>query len=148
MRPQLRVLSPCSENFDAMTGDGAARHCERCSTTVHALETEAELDALLDQARAAQRPKVCVRFRHDGAGRALLRATAIAAAAASVMACSGADGARPQVGPAVAQPAPLTVETDAGTEQYMLGEYMVPEDPKVKSHCRVGPDGKPIPEGK
>ncbi len=130
-----------------MRGDGAARHCERCSTTVHSLETEADLDALLDRARAEQRPKVCVRYRHDGTGRALLRATALAAAAASMMACSGADGARPQVGPAVAQPAPLTVETDAGAEKYMLGEYAVPDEPKAKPRCRVGPDGKPIPEG-
>ncbi len=131
-----------------MAGGGGARHCERCSTTVHALATEADLDALVAQARAHQQPKVCVRFRHDGTGRALLRAAAMAAAAAGVMACSGADGARPQVGPAASPPAPLTVDTDAGTERYMLGEYAIPEDPNVKSRCRVGPDGKPIPYGK
>jgi hypothetical protein len=140
----LRVLSPCTQDFSAMRGDGATRFCDVCRKEVHHLETVADAEQLLARARAANEARVCVRFRHDGTGRALLRA-AVVAGAVGVAACSAADPTQTvQLGPIPPPPVGISVMTDAGEDLYMLGDISVDDEPQARPHCRVGPDGKPL----
>jgi len=127
-----------------MRGDGATRFCDSCQKQVHHLETAAELDHLMARARAANETRVCVRFRHDGAGRALLRA-ALVASAVGVAACSAADPTQTvQLGPINPPPVGVRVTNDAGLDDmYTLGEIPV-DEPQAKPHCRLGPDGRPL----
>jgi hypothetical protein len=91
---QLRVLSPCHENYDAMRGGGATRFCERCEKSVTNLSelTRAEAQRFLAE-HAGQ--SVCVRYRRRGDGEILFRPTApvrlafVAALSFAMAACTG-----------------------------------------------------------
>jgi hypothetical protein len=62
----IHVAAPCSADWDKMTGDARARHCESCDKNVYNLSsmTRAEAEALL----IAKEGKLCVRYyqRADG----------------------------------------------------------------------------------
>lgn len=63
---QIRVASPCSMKWGAMSGDDRARHCAACDKTVYDLTnlTRAEAEALVFESEG----RVCARFwrRADG----------------------------------------------------------------------------------
>lgn len=63
----LRIASPCSADWNAMTGDERRRFCAQCRLHVHNLSamTRQEAEAVLQQAGQG---RVCVRFyrRADG----------------------------------------------------------------------------------
>ena len=128
-----------------MRGDGATRFCDSCGKHVHHVESAPEVEQLLARARAANETRVCVRFRHGGTGRAILRAAAVASAV-GLAACSAADPTQTvQLGPISPPPVSVTVTSDAGLDDmYTLGEIRVDDEPQAKPHCRVGPDGKPL----
>src|SRR5262245_25879989 len=65
-RFKLRVIAPCSQDWNAMAGDDRARFCSRCDLTVHDLSAMPEADARALLAGEAER--MCVRFavRPDG----------------------------------------------------------------------------------
>ncbi|MDX6694785.1 MAG: hypothetical protein QOF02_2388 [Blastocatellia bacterium] len=63
---RLTVTSPCSEDWDAMSGNEQARFCSHCASSVHNLSalTRAEAMALVRKSRG----RLCVRYyrRPDG----------------------------------------------------------------------------------
>jgi hypothetical protein len=72
-RRRLPIANPCPEDFAAMNGAGASRHCERCDKAVTDLSQMTELQAkvfLLDH--GSQR--VCVRYRARPDGTIAFRA--------------------------------------------------------------------------
>src|SRR5690242_16906019 len=56
----IRVASPCKEDWNAMQGDDRARHCLRCDQNVYNLSdmTREEAEALI----LAKEGKLCVRY--------------------------------------------------------------------------------------
>jgi hypothetical protein len=91
---QLRVLSPCHENYDAMRGGGPTRFCERCEKSVTNLSdltrTEAERFLLQHAGKS-----VCVRYRKRRDGEVVFRPAApvrlafVAAISLAMAACTG-----------------------------------------------------------
>jgi len=73
LRTEVRVVEPCPEDWEAMTGDARARRCERCERVVHELSerTAAEIEALRTERAAGER--LCVRYRVDGQGQVVTR---------------------------------------------------------------------------
>lgn len=90
---RLRVLDPCSEDYDAMRGSGTTRFCDRCSKSVTNLSdmTRAEAQRFLE-AHAGER--VCVRYR-SRAGQVQFRPSTparlafVAAISVALAACTG-----------------------------------------------------------
>lgn len=66
-RGPLRILDPCAERWDAMTGAPARRFCGACGKHVHALSemTRSEAERLL---ASAPHGSLCVRVEHDEDG--------------------------------------------------------------------------------
>lgn len=64
----LRILEPCSADWERMDGDGAIRFCRLCKKNVHDLSamTEAEAVAFLS---GGEQP--CIRYLHDARGDVL-----------------------------------------------------------------------------
>lgn len=61
----FEIKKPCHESFDAMSGDGRARHCARCNKMVHnlsAMRTEEARELLKN------RGKICITCSVDGLG--------------------------------------------------------------------------------
>jgi hypothetical protein len=92
-RSRLPVLSPCSESWDAMTGDRTRRHCAACEREVidlSAMHAEAAIDALLEHPG-----RTCIRYASDADGEILFapppprRAGLAAAMTLAVAACAG-----------------------------------------------------------
>lgn len=69
----IRVAEPCREDWDAMTGDARARHCERCDLHVTDLSalTRAEAEDLLS--RRTPGGRLCVRYALDARGAVVTR---------------------------------------------------------------------------
>lgn len=69
----LRVAEPCREDWDAMTGDARARHCERCQLRV--LDLSAMTRAEAEQTLAQETPdgRLCVRYTLDARGAVVTR---------------------------------------------------------------------------
>lgn len=61
----LQIQSPCSENWEAMTGDDKRRFCDICDKHVHNLSAmpKKQAEALLDS------ESLCVRYDRDAAGQ-------------------------------------------------------------------------------
>ena len=68
----MKLRFRCDEDWDAMAGDAARRHCAKCDHDVHDLSelTEAEARALVD---GADQERLCVRYAVDGAGEVVHR---------------------------------------------------------------------------
>jgi len=68
----LRIASPCTADWAAMTGDDKKRFCAQCKLHVHDLSamTSDEAMALL---RSAGQGRTCVRFHRRADGRVLTR---------------------------------------------------------------------------
>lgn len=68
---QVRVPRPCTQPWDAMTGDDQRRFCDECGLHVHnlsAMERE-EAESLV----AGATGRLCVRFEQDDRGRVVSR---------------------------------------------------------------------------
>jgi hypothetical protein len=67
MLPEIRIASPCTANWEEMTGDARARHCAECNLDVYNFSamTSHEVEQLLG---ATKGQRVCGRFyrRTDG----------------------------------------------------------------------------------
>jgi len=68
--PDLAIASPCTADWNTMTGDAKRRFCQQCRLHVHDLSamTSAEAVAVLEQAGEG---RVCVRFYRRADGRVL-----------------------------------------------------------------------------
>lgn len=100
----LRVASPCSERWDAMTGDDRARFCGRCQQHVYDLSAMTTAEA--EQFLAERTGRTCVRFYRrtdgtvltadcpEGARRRRRQRLAIAGAALAVASSLGGAAAR------------------------------------------------------
>lgn len=66
-RDELKIQSPCHENYDAMSGDGPRRFCASCSTHVTNLSdmTREDAQAFVEASRGQS---VCIRYRFDQTG--------------------------------------------------------------------------------
>lgn len=66
---RVQIASPCSANWDDMTGDDRSRRCEQCSLSVHNISgmTRPQAEAFLAEA-VASGTRVCARLyrRADG----------------------------------------------------------------------------------
>lgn len=71
----LRVAEPCHADWDAMSGDSRARHCERCRLQVIDLSelSRAEAERVLE--RGGPGGRLCVRYTQDAAGEVITRTT-------------------------------------------------------------------------
>lgn len=67
-REELKIASPCHENFDGMQGAGAKRFCDSCSKHVTNLSdmTKVAADQFLKEAAGTS---VCVRYEFDREGQ-------------------------------------------------------------------------------
>lgn len=74
---QLRVASPCSANWEDMSGDGRKRLCAECGLHVHniaGMTTEEAKEFLqTSAAEIAKGSRVCVRFYRRGDGTILTK---------------------------------------------------------------------------
>lgn len=68
---RLVITSPCTESWEAMTGDGAARHCAQCDKEVYDLA----LLSPLESARlvAKRHGRLCTRITRGAGGRIVTR---------------------------------------------------------------------------
>ena len=69
----IRVASPCSMDWEPMTGDERTRHCEQCGLHVHNLDAMTRDEALALAQGASQGGRVCVRFYRRADGKVLTR---------------------------------------------------------------------------
>lgn len=83
-RLKLPIADPCHENWDAMDGEGARRHCEVCQTKVTNLSDMPEADARAFLRRKAG-TNICVRYRSDREGNIRFRVPSIPAKAPTAM---------------------------------------------------------------
>jgi|JI10StandDraft_1071094.scaffolds.fasta_scaffold940430_2 hypothetical protein len=109
---ELRVASPCSERWDAMTGDDRMRFCGKCQQ--HVFDVSAMTSAEAEELLRSRDGRACVRFfrRSDGtvltrdcpegARRQRRRRFAVAGAAVAVLASLAGGVARAFTG----RPAP------------------------------------------
>ena len=102
-RDELRIESPCHEDWSAMTGDTRRRHCDACDTHVHDLSAMTEREARRLLARS---PTACIRYRARPDGsvrhaptRRLPRQRAVAAARLSAAPALGSSAPAPTPGP-------------------------------------------------
>lgn len=137
----LRIASPCSADWHAMTGDERSRFCAQCKLHVHDLSamTRDEATALL---RNAASGRVCVRFFRRADGRVLTRDCPVglrqklrrAWARAAALWCGLFVGAQsctrpqPDTGEAPAQPQPVE-PTPAKMGEVEMGDYSPPAPP-------------------
>jgi hypothetical protein len=138
----LRVASPCSERWDAMTGDDRMRFCGKCRQHVYDLSemTSAEAEGFL-HARAGS---ACVRFFRradgtvltadcpEGVRRRRRRRFAVAGAAVAVLASLAGGVARALTG----RPAPRPAYP---------GELGIPAPPPVMGATAVAPPATDAP---
>lgn len=127
----LPILSPCSESFDAMTGDERRRHCAVCDKDVHDLSarTEDEAKALL---RAAAGTRICVRYAATPKGTIHFRATLAVAAVATAAAVAGCSSVDTASSAPAARPMAVT-HPDGGADvnervEVLMGDYVSDED--------------------
>jgi hypothetical protein len=131
----IRVAAPCSESWDAMTGDDRARTCARCQHQVFDLSqmTRDEAEALIH----SRTGRLCVRYfrRADGTiltadcpvgVRKRRRRRRVAVAIGATLAATGAVAMlRPAHGP----PAPIMVDAAdaavAAAEAADVGSHMM-----------------------
>jgi hypothetical protein len=160
----VRIASPCSADWDDMSGDARVRFCGRCEKNVYNLSamTRAAAEALISEKEG----RLCVRFyqRADGTmltadcpvgarrQRRLARAwAAISGAAASAALLvglvtgrvAGADTAVPDKGDK-----PSTTRPVMQGEPMVMGKMVAPTDrkpPKPTKHGKQNPEKKPEP---
>ena len=71
----LRVAEPCHADWDAMSGDSRARHCERCRLQVIDLSELSRAEAEHVLVRGGPGGRLCVRYTQDAAGEVVTRTT-------------------------------------------------------------------------
>lgn len=145
----LRIASPCTADWNAMTGDAKTRFCAQCRLHVHDL-SQRSADEARQLLRAAGQGRVCVRFfrRADGTVltqdcpkglRRRLRAAWLRAAAlcSAVVASLASLGCNREAGTATNGTAP------AGSVQ---GAAPVPPAPAVRmGEATMGDVAAPVP---
>jgi hypothetical protein len=134
MLGQLRVATPCTADWNQMTGDDRTRHCGECQKNVYNLSgmTQDEAEALLIKRNG----DVCVRYyqRHDGTilladcevgvGRRLRRRK-IAAGAAALLA-----GGFAAAGVAQAVRSAMEIPPRLESVRVTMGGPMLPPGPR------------------
>jgi hypothetical protein len=68
---RITVHSPCSNDWNSMTGNDQVRFCEHCSFQVHNLSEMTSIDAMRLIARS--RGRLCVRYHRDPNGEIVAR---------------------------------------------------------------------------
>jgi len=130
MPPEIRIASPCTADWERMTGDQRVRHCAECNLDVYNFSamTSREVEELLTASRGK---RLCGRFyrRADGTMltndcpvgfRAVVRRVSRVAGAvlSAAMSTSFAVAQTPQKGTALTQIAPA----EAGVEVVVADE--------------------------
>lgn len=77
----IHVAKPCHEDWESMTGTEQRRFCDKCALHVTNLSEMTSDEA--ESALAASSGKLCVRYRHDGAGSVWTRTGWVAGLAAA-----------------------------------------------------------------
>ena len=126
----LKVASPCSQDWDAMLGDNRRRYCGECKLNVYNLSgmTRAEAESLIQKSEG----RLCVRFyrRADGSvitedcpvgwARVKSRVRAFTAAASLLFTFLGAVGLQSVIG-----------RTESRVQNERIMGAMVRTDPKI-----------------
>jgi len=130
---QIRVKTPCQENWEAMSGGEQERFCDKCQHSVHDLTalTPAEAETLF--AEATRTP--CVRYIPDEKGAPIYKGTSAwkKLLAAGAIGFSGAAHAQEKLTGKVAPSKPPQ-------NQAMLGDVAVPS--------KLSPKDGPVKMGK
>lgn len=158
MLDRIAIASPCTADWNAMTGDARSRFCGQCRLHVHDLSamTTVEAEALL---LAAGKGRLCVRFHRRADGRVLTqdcpvglrqkvrRAWARSVAAVCALWASAVACVRPGATSPVPQPSAQgePVET-------VMGDVLPPEPAKTPVPAVTQPGGAvgpqtPLPGG-
>lgn len=147
----LRIATPCTVSWDAMTGDARKRFCGQCRLNVYDVSalTRGEAEALVTRGEG----RVCLRLHRRADGRVVTKdcgrvRAAIArrvrwmrAAAASVLAIFGFAGCSrvaedPQASPGGVEAPPLRPS---------MGDVRVPPDPSTMGRPMMGVVRPPSP---
>ncbi|MEZ4458433.1 MAG: hypothetical protein R3E66_01640 [bacterium] len=128
-RDQLKIASPCHENYDAMLGHGPQRFCESCSKHVTNLSemTRDDAKAFLDAAKGSS---VCVRYRATASGNVLFRAPKTDSFRRQVQ------GAKKLLTAAVVMVMPLMAACDrepVGPDEFVVEDTMIAAEQAILS---------------
>ena len=141
--PNIRVASPCSADWNAMTGDERVRACGACNKNVYNISemTRDEAEALI----VAKEGRLCVRYFQRKDGTILLKDCAVGVAQKRKRRVIAAGAAALLAGGAGAT-FMLTKSQPVERAEVMLGEIAEPslpdkstahEDPVVEEHEEV-----------
>ena len=142
---RLRVASPCTEDWEGMSGNHLVRYCGKCEKNVYNLSelTTGEATRLVEQMEG----RMCATFyaRTDGSvltadcpvgARKVRRKRQVIVAAFGAVA--GLFGW-------LARPAPAHVVGDLAEPRPMGAVARAPEPPVAKPPCELGPRSEPKP---
>jgi len=146
-REEANILSPCSEDWEAMRGDDRRRFCDICEKHVHNLSAMTETEAR----SVVANKDVCVRYkldrrtqtiRHRPARRFAVRAVATAAVTASLaLPAAAAISKEPGEVGLLAQAWELLTSWGEPDEEVMVGGLMIdepiPEPPEPATFERI-----------
>lgn len=158
-KTDLRIGSPCSVDWAAMTPADKGRFCADCKKVVHELSrmTEGEVRTLLGGAKPGQ---LCVRYVYDRAGKVFFAGDA-PASPGGLVPSSFLSRAKRAALVAAAIAVPLATAACGGGEvmgDLMGGGYMEPVvaedggvfaegDARVEASVDARPDGDRAPDG-
>jgi len=138
-RDEAKIQSPCTADWDAMTGDDTRRHCGSCNKDVHNLSAMTE-----EAARAVVAQKdVCVRYAFNPRTRTIRHRSArpfLVRTAAAVTLSAG-----------LALPAIAMISTDPGEVRLLdaianAGRVVMMHDEQLQGTVAVGiPETAPAP---
>jgi hypothetical protein len=68
----IRIENPCSESWDAMTGDSKRRHCDSCNHSVEFISemTKSEANSLIELKNGK---RLCVRYKVNSFGEIIFK---------------------------------------------------------------------------
>lgn len=160
---QLRIASPCSADWGAMSGDARKRFCQDCKLHVHDLGAMTR-DEAMELLRGAGTGRLCVRFHRRADGKVLTRdcpvglrrrlrwawarAAALFGALWSGVACSQPSnagvGAAQQVPagqqPMMGSPGPVSAPTVEPVEPGVMGEAVMGDVEVLQGKVRAPDD--------
>ena len=145
---RLEVASPCSANWEKMSGDARRRHCAACNKNVYDLSsmTRAEIDALITVTegrfcgRLYQRadgtvltadcPKGMKDRLRDAAWSVRVRMAALAAGLTAVLGMAGSLSEQPEPGPGGLEPVTRLAPIDRGPQPVAQKIPQLPASPR------------------